>query len=430
MRIPVVSPDWVMAQGLGGQRVDSELYRLRAGHEAELSEKRGKVLDAHARAEALRVELEAQGTEVEEPTLEADDVLAVASTSLPAKVQALEDARRTEEAFRIRHGLTRAAQAPDTLSSVAALFFMVFVESFANMGFFANAHMVAGPGAAFLTAFLISTANVGVSACAGFFIGRNLEYGFHAADADAPYFVAVRQRAAWQFTAYVALIAFFLLTIGLVRSTESLDVVAHGLGTYATLLSSPEAVLLMMVGGVMAVLAYHKGKTAFADPYPGYGERHRAVEAAEAELLDFHDELTGEIEARAEDAAKAFTTQIKAERKARAEHAKAMSAFFTTRRDLVRAADEAASALKTELALLVGHHRAASGKRQPSAVLNTEDFAQLADFSAFLDGLDPPPYFHPHQTGARLEELRAAKSRALGRLNTLFEDFSDAKETK
>ena len=77
MRIPVVSPDWVMAQGLGGQRVDSELYRLRAGHEAELSEKRGKVLDAHARAEALRVELEAQGTEVEEPTLEADDVLAV-----------------------------------------------------------------------------------------------------------------------------------------------------------------------------------------------------------------------------------------------------------------------------------------------------------------------------------------------------------------
>lgn len=180
--------DWTVAQALGDQPVDGELHRLRAAQEATLRAARSAFEEKKAEAEALRAELNGQPEPFTDPAIDTETLLAVAATLLPTQVKAWLHAERVLEAFRARHGLTRAPVAPQTTQNLLFLAILVFVDGGINAGFFLNAHMAASPMAALLLSLLIALTNVTVSACAGYFAGRWKDYGLNAADADSPAF--------------------------------------------------------------------------------------------------------------------------------------------------------------------------------------------------------------------------------------------------
>jgi len=60
----------------------------------------------------------------------------------------------------------------------------------------------------------------------------------------------------------------------------------------------------------MSALAYFKGMRAFDDPYPGYGERRRAITAIEDEVLDQFEDLSDQIEERFEEAEEALDKSV------------------------------------------------------------------------------------------------------------------------
>lgn len=305
--------------------------------------------------------------------------------------------------------------------SIAILFLLaILIETGVNTSFLLNAQLAASPVSAILFSLLVSVTNVFFSAWAGFFIGRWKKYGAHATDADNPEFVAIRRRAHWQFAVCVGIWVLLHSTMGLVRAQESLDTVLPSLSGYLSILTTPEAIFLVLTGVGMSVLSYHKGMTAFSDPYPNYSNFHNATKLAKETFQEVYAACVADIEDRHAAARQSLDRAWKEHSKEQAKVEKFHARCLEAHRELVRAVDEAESALSTDIARLADTHRAARGDSQP---LPEASLNQLASYQSFLEGSEPPALDVPpniHDYRSALDETKAS---ALYELRSLFENL-------
>lgn len=414
--------DWIIAQAMGNQPVDAELHRLRLTEEARLRDVRQHFLEARAEAQEWHAKLQREWATVPTPHIDSEARLAPVAVLLPRLTHDLRQAETALEAFRSRHGLTRAPRTPHAVQSLVFLAMFVLIEAAGNTGFFLNAHLAAGPLAALLISLLIALTNVTFCASAGFFIGRWKSYGLQAIDGTDAVFTTVRWRARSLFWVFVAVLGLFHSTVGLVRAQETLDRVQPSLSGYWSVLTTPEALFLVLLGLCLSALAYHKGLSAFADPYPGYGVRHQAVLEARDALLDLHEETAEGIAEDFDEAQDALTHAWSAYQRSQKKATGQVQTALAARRDLVRAVGEAESRLRQQIAQVAGHHRAARGDRTP---LSDGALDRLAAFDDLLADTEPPSFAHPPDIAAEHAQLEQGRAEALRRLRDLFATVLD-----
>ncbi|MES9971745.1 MAG: hypothetical protein ABW092_17055 [Candidatus Thiodiazotropha sp.] len=413
--------DWVISQALAGLNISSELTRLRKVHEGVPRKARRDFQELRAETQAVNKALQITRQGFTPEPFTADDLLGSAAVEL--KELAAEFHRRAlaEEAFRVRHGLPRMADAvQNMLSTLIILLLAVVIEGGVNTSFLLNAQLAASPVSAILFSLLVSVTNVFFSAWAGYYIGRWKKYGAHATDADNPEFVAIRRQAHWQFVVCVVVWILLHSTLGLVRAQETLDSVAPSLMGYLSIITTPEALFLVLTGVGMSVLSYHKGMTAFSDPYPNYSNFHDATQYAKEDFQEGYESCITEIEDRHAAARQSLDRSWKEQCKEQGKVGKLHARCLEARRELVRVVDEAESALSTDIARLAETHRAARGESQP---LPEAGLNQLASYQNFLEdseppALDVPPNIHDYRSA--LDEIKAS---ALYELRSLFENL-------
>jgi hypothetical protein len=299
---------------------------------------------------------------------------------------------------------------------------IILVETGINAGFLLNAHLAASPIAAITFSLLVSVTNVFFSVWAGFYIGRWRQYGAHAVDADNPEFVSIRRRAYWQFVACIIVWILLHSTLGLVRAQETLHSVEPSLRGYLSILTTPEALFLVLTGIGMSVLAYQKGMSAFSDRYPYYNQHHNAKENAYEATQETYAGFVAEIEERHADSQKALDHSWKAYLKEEEKVEKLLSRCLEARRELERTVDEAESALRTDIVCLAETHQAARGDKTPlpDAALN-----ELASYQNFLEDNDPPALDAPPHFQDYRHAMDESKANALYELRGLFENLHD-----
>ncbi|MGB1109651.1 MAG: hypothetical protein ACPG4N_04815 [Gammaproteobacteria bacterium] len=393
-------------QGQQIEHFETGLIKLRD----EVSERIDKAEEQTATADA---ECPDAGAEIVDPSL--------ALSTFPQQLAPLEkrrkDAELAEDMHRLRMGITRPAKVADFTMTFLVIGIFAMVESVGTASFFLNANMVAGPVSALLLALLISFTNVMVSTCAGYFIGPYLDYGATAQDGDSPRSVAIRQSAWFKFILFLIAIVGLHLTTGLIRSQEELAHVAHGWNEYADLLTTPEAVFLMLMGICMSAIAFHKGRN-LDDPIPGYGERHRAVLAAQEAIQELHEETAEGIAKPFDEAIDDLKDQAKALKRATNAQHKAVNAALSAERRLEQAISSAESKANAELVGINDLHHAATLKAgHPKDLIPNEPVS----FAHFLEGLDVPDFFDPPDIGARINALKTRKAEMLTRLSGLLE---------
>jgi len=207
--------------------------------------------------------------------------------------------------------------------------------------------MVSGAVQALVAAALISLTNVVTSTAGGYFIGRYLSYGIHAADSDNPIFKKKRDAAWTCLFGFVTVMAYFHLTVGLVRAQEVLHNIEHSVSRYAEILTTPEALFLVMVGVVTTILSWIKGMTAFGDPYPGFGDKQRSVNQVQDQLPDRYEDFSNQITARFDERREALDEDEKAAIKKVATNNQAVADCHKSIRTLDRYIKEADSQLQT-----------------------------------------------------------------------------------
>lgn len=416
--------DRAVAQGLGGQPIDAELYAQRRGHEERLIQLRSRYRQAYAKAESLRGA--ADEPEPPDPDISSwvEALLTQGEAALSGLASACRRAAQILEAFRLRHGLTRSPAQPQAASASMTMALLVFVEAAINAAFFANAHMVAGPFAALQTSVLISLTNVSVSALGGFFIGRWMDYGKNAEDASDPAFFIPRVRARIALGGLIFILALFHMTVGLVRAAESLDTVRHSLRGYAFVLTTPESLFLVLTGVCLSVLAYRKGKYAFDDPYPGYGPRARALEHLRDEVVDAYEDFREQIEERFDEAERGASKAAKSGVQGQARYNAAVKDCHTQARKLEEAVGRAGSAMRMQTARLTSHHRAA---RSRASAVSERDLTPLLSFDDFLPG-SLPVAVKDRPAQARTARFAEQKADALARLTRHYQSLVNESE--
>jgi hypothetical protein len=349
------------------------------------------------------------------PVAQFDGITTKAEQTLPQKAHTLHQAEQAEKAFCTTHNLIDKNINPNPMVSALMIAICVFVDAAVNSSFLYNAHMVSGPFAALLVSFLISLTNVVLSVCGGYFIGRYLNYGSNSADADAPEFKKIRVRARRLFRVFIGAMGFFILTVGLVRSTESLDRIGHTLTHYHELIVTPEAVFLVLLNICIAVFSYHKGRTGFIHPYGDYSIYQSSVAAASEDLYETYGDLVEEIEdvcAAVEDDGE---TQESAQSKPIKQYNNKVTQCHQAYRELEQAARDAESEFSATLTRTINTHSVLTGKK--IAVPNG-----LFDQFAFVDvsTIKLPEYYQPSQRNKNNPALAKAKAAALKRLSDIF----------
>ncbi len=417
--------DWAVAQGLGDQALDSALYRLRRGHEGTLRKVENELKVTCTKAQQLHANFEAQAVPETDISADIDALLIQAETEISGKARSCARSAQILEAFRLRNGLTRAPIAPPVAINVIILMLLVLIESAINASFFANAHMVAGAFAALLTSVLISLTNISVSTVGGFFIGRWMNYGINAEDANAPAFAMPRLKARIAFVLLVCALAFFHVTVGLVRATESLEIVHHTLANYRQIITTPEALFLVMTGICLSIMAFNKGRHAFDDPYPGYGSRYRALEMLRDEVIDAYEDFRDQIEDRFDNAEQATSKIVKSRMQALHIYNAAVKDSHAAARKLEFTVGEAESTMRMQVAQLASHHRAARGRRSTATEPALDSFIY---FESFLPEAVLPALVQDTATNAHQKHFKAQKSQALARLSSHFQSLLNKDE--
>jgi hypothetical protein len=349
------------------------------------------------------------------PVAQFDGITTKAEQTLPQKAHTLHQAEQAEKAFCTTHNLIDKNINPNPMVSALMITICVFVDAAVNSSFLYNAHMVSGPFAALLVSFLISLTNVVLSVCGGYFIGRYLNYGSNSADADAPEFKKIRDRAGSMFWVFIGVMGLFILTVGLVRSTESLDQIGHTLSHYHELLITPEAVFIVLLNICIAVFSYHKGRTGFTHPYGDYSIYQNSVTAASEDLYETYGDLVEDIEdvcVAVEDDGEA---QESAQSKPIKQYNKKVTQCHQAYRELEQAARDAESEFSATLTRTINTHSVLAGKKV--AVPN-----DLFDQFTFVDvsTIKLPEYYRPSQRNKNNPALAKAKAAALKRLSDIF----------
>lgn len=349
------------------------------------------------------------------PNAQLESVILMAEQTLPQKALTLRQAEQSERAFCTTHKLIDKSVQPNPLVSILWISVCVFVDAAVNSSFLYNAHMVSGPFAALLTSFLISLTNVALSVSAGYFIGRFLNYGGNSADPEAPEFKAVRNRARWQCRVFIGVMAFFILTVGLVRSMGSLDRVAHSLVHYHELLVTPEAVFLVLLNICITVFSYHKGRTGFAHSYGDYSAYQQSVIAARDDLYRFYDELVEEIETICADIEDDVEAQVTAQSKSAKQYHKKIAECQQAYRELQEAIRAAENEFSAAVARLINSQSVLEGKNLsvPHDLLAPFAFTNVA-------AIKLPDSYRPSNPSLSSSLLAKEKAAALKRLSDIF----------
>lgn len=388
---------------------------LRAVHEAKIQIAWAQLSDAVTQANGLMSAFDPENDSAAELTAALDTIATDAGLSLHELIAQIRLANDDLEHFRLRHGLSHQPEERSTLIGMLILALMIFIEGGINSFFFMSAHMVAGPFAALLTSVLISFANVFVSALAGFHFGRFKDYGARAPDHNVVEFVATRRKAHQGFLAYLLVMAGFHLTVGLIRSGEVLERVDHSLLAYWELLTTPEAIFLVMTGIGFSALAYHKGKH-LDEPYPEYGALHRQVLAKRDALLDLHESTIEQIHDAHEEAIEQIDRQVKARRSAIEHYNEAVKACVRAKAQLDQVVAQAKTALQKQLSQVTSTFAAKRGRKPKAA----EAAAELQSFEAG-PAIDLPTTRPMPNGAAQKAAVAQARAAALARVNALFQ---------
>jgi hypothetical protein len=415
--------DWIITQALHNAPVDAAIQEARAACAAEL-EASSRDLEAK-RIEVLRQEAavfacpnsQAPDHSANEPGSGAPEPLGVRIVTLARRFRR---AVRAETGFMVRHGLYRERVSSNQYESASLLGLLVLVEGGVNAAFLESAHMVSGPVAALLTSLTIALTNVAACVTGGYFVGRYLDYGAHAADADSPQFRKPRKRAKTLGIIFLCAMAFFHLTVGLIRSQETLDEIHHSVNAYLQLLGSPGAVFLILFGIVMSAISWKKGKSAFGDPYPGLDAAAQAVDDARCEAEELYELSCEDICDRHEDALTQITDTETDRADARAAYNQSCGRYLSAQRELNLLISRAEMKLKSEIALIINHYCAARGDKGQIGADAIP--AELISFDQYRAEWTPLMMAAP--TGdAFAEKKRSAalsRSRSLEKLNSLF----------
>lgn len=400
----------------------NELHHIYTQHKKALQGRLNEVLALCEEADHLRGEINVTHEHDEPPTAQIEGVLAEAALEFPQKARTLHQAEQAEKAFCTTHNLIDKNINPNALISFLLMAICVFADAAVNSSFLYNAHMVSGPFAALLISFLISLTNVVTCACAGYFIGRFLHYGNNSTDPDAPEFKTIRDRAKWQFKVFIGVMGLFLLTIGLVRSTESLDRIGHSLAHYHEFLVTPEAIFLVLLNICIAVFSYHKGRSGFVHPYGNYSKYQQAVIAAREDLHGTYAEYIEEIEdicVTAQDASKA---QDKAQAKSIERYNKKVTQCHNAQRELEQATYTAQSGFTAAATKLVNTLSVISGK---SESISGDVLEQFSFDDITVPDL-PDFYQSPKNDRRNKAALATARKDALERLSEAFKHVTQS----
>ncbi len=254
-----------------------------------------------------------------------------------------------------------------------------------------------------------------LSVSAGYFIGRFLNYGSNSADPEAPEFKSVRNRARWQFRVFIGVMAFFILTVGLIRASGSLERVAHSLAHYHELLVTPEAVFLVLLNICITIFSYHKGRAGFANPYGDYSIYQQSVAAARDDLHRFYDELVEEIETICADAEDDAQDQVTAQSKSAKQYHKKVTECRQAYGELQEATRAAENEFSAAVARLINSQSVLEGKN----LSVSHDL--LAPF-AFTNvaAIKLPDAYSPSHASVNSAVLAKDKAAALKRLSDVF----------
>jgi hypothetical protein len=366
-------------------------------------------------ADEIRERIKPDHSTDHSPNARLETVFLMAEQTLPQKALTLRQAEQSERSFCTTHKLIDKAVQPNAVISILWIAVCVFIDASINASFLYNAHMVSGPFAALLTSFLISLTNVALSVSAGYFIGRFLNYGSNSADPEAPEFKAVRNRVKWQFRVFIDVMAFFILTVGLVRSMGSLDRVAHSLAHYHELLVTPEAVFLVLLSGCITIFSYHKGRGGFAHQYGDYATYQQSVAAARDDLYRFYDELVEEIETICNEAEDDGQVQVTAQSNSTKQYHKKVAECHQAYRELQEAIRAAENEFSAAVARLINSQSVLEGKNLsvPPDLLAPFAFTNVA-------AIKLPDAYRPAHASANSSVLVKEKTAALKRLSDVF----------
>jgi len=344
-----------------------------------------------------------------------DSVIIATEQTLQQKAHTLHQALQAEKAFSVIHNLIDKSATPNPVISLLLMGICVFIDAGVNSSFLYNAHMVSGPFAALLVSFLISLTNVVLAVCGGYYIGRFLNYGARSTDADTQEIRTVRDRAKWQFKVFIGVMAFFILTVGLVRSTESLDRIGHSLAHYEELLVTPEAIFLVLLNICIAVFSFHKGKTGFSHPYGDYSTYQQSVTAAHEDLYQSYEDFVEEIEDACDSVEDDAQDQITAQSKAIKEYNKKVAECHQAYRELEEATRAAENEFSASVTRIISTHAVLEGKDipVPEGLLNHFPFNDV-------NGIELPEFYHPSHRSENDPALAKAKAATLKRLSDVL----------
>lgn len=368
-----------ITQAVIGEQPDGDLKGLIGKASHALSQKRAALENSLAKAHQLLNQINPL-TKTLVPS--ATDILTKAAIDIQSCLEEIEAAKKVFNGFRIQHGRLELPNHPSALGSVLACGVAVLIEAGVNAAFFLNAHLTAGATSALLTSTLISATNVVVCATAGFFAGRWTIWGNNAPEPNAPEYRTKRMCAKVFVGVFTGVMAFFHITVGAIRSQESLDKVFHSLPAYQEMLTTPESLFLIMAGVCMSLFSYHKGKYGFSDPYPQYGTIALKVEDAEALLMETFDDYADEIRGIFDEAIEAFQKNHQAHIKTINAYNKAVDQCHQDERGLQSAIQSAQTRLQTEVAQMMSLYQSVNHEIPVSQT--EEELMALCDLSGEL----------------------------------------------
>lgn len=415
--------DRTAIQAVIGQKLDGQLQQTLADHGRLVQQKSSALQHQCSKAEKLRPPLSGNSDVLIHRCDDLEDVYACAKQDLAEKVEVHDSSKKSLRAEQLKQGHAGPKTSNSALQTILILIAGVFGEAPANAAFFSNAHMVAGPTAALTFSFLISLANVAACACAGYHIGRYLNYGQKALDGGDSSFRHKRIRAKLLFIGFIAVIGFFHSTVGLVRTQETIEAVNHSLSSYREMLQTPEAIFLILIGVVMSVIAYHKGVYGFGCSNPEIGRLIDAEKTAKQEVQDTFDFYQKEIVSHFDTAEKSAQSFVKEKKKEIKRYNKEVDSCLKARRQLERAVSEAESRCRSVLAEQITTYDCISGKEQ---LIPPDALRQMVSFERYLD-VEIPVFLAVPDDQAFLSELMREKSKAVRRLAEIYQNAIDRK---
>lgn len=333
------------------------------------------------------------------------------------------------ESFRRANGIRRGALYPESkLLSTALLVVLAAIEAMASAPILASS-LDGGLAQGYLAAITLSGINAGVGLLGGYLGLRYLTQRKPLLFALGALGFAVALFVGIFLNIFAAL--WRARTVEMAERAAALEAMREGRAFDAEILAGErsaaallfdlrhgETMVLLMLGAIVLVAAFHKGFSSVDEPVPDYGKLDRASRAADEELADLREEIRDALEAPIEDGRAAIEKSLEAHRAGleavRAAYDSGAETIHTLDARLRAVADAGASLRR------LYHKELAAARGVPPA----SDFAAPAETPG--DALEGPGVIVAaceqsysaavRAAGQAREELLAALDAATGRL--------------